>query len=106
LTISHRKGSEILKFKKKPVVVDAVQYKEGMEDGFKANFVDYGCYTDEELMEKHGLSFDDIKKPYIKTLEGEMTISPGDWIITGIQGERYPCKPDIFEQTYEPVETP
>lgn len=39
----------------------------------------------------------------ISTLEGEMKASPGDWIITGINGEKYPCKPDIFEKTYEPV---
>ena len=37
----------------------------------------------------------------IKTLEGTMTGNPGDWLITGISGEKYPCKPDIFEQTYE-----
>ena len=41
---------------------------------------------------------------YIKTLEGEMHASPGDWIITGVNGEQYPCKPDIFEKTYEPAE--
>lgn len=40
----------------------------------------------------------------ITTLEGIMRADPGDWIITGIKGERYPCKPDIFEATYEPVE--
>lgn len=40
----------------------------------------------------------------IHTLEGDMVARPGDWIITGIKGERYPCKPDIFEATYEPVE--
>lgn len=40
----------------------------------------------------------------IPTLEGEMMASPGDWIITGVKGERYPCKPDIFEATYEPVD--
>ena len=39
----------------------------------------------------------------IETLEGVMVAEPGDWIITGVQGERYPCKPDIFELTYEPV---
>jgi len=39
----------------------------------------------------------------IRTLEGEMTTQPGDWIIRGVQGEFYPCKPDIFEATYEPV---
>ena len=40
----------------------------------------------------------------IDTLEGTMHADIGDWIITGIQGEQYPCKPDIFEATYEPVE--
>jgi hypothetical protein len=39
----------------------------------------------------------------IKTLEGDHVISPGDFLIKGIQGELYPCKPDIFEATYEPV---
>jgi hypothetical protein len=41
---------------------------------------------------------------WIDTLEGGHTVCPGDWVITGVQGERYPCKPDIFEATYEPVE--
>ncbi len=40
----------------------------------------------------------------IPTLEGIMHASVGDWIITGINGEQYPCKPDIFEKTYEPVD--
>ena len=39
----------------------------------------------------------------IETLEGTMTAEPGDWIITGIKGEQYPCESDIFEATYEPV---
>lgn len=43
------------------------------------------------------------KDMYIETLEGVMHSSPGDWIITGVNGEKYPCKPDIFEKTYEPV---
>ena len=62
---------EKLKFRKKPVVVEA--YK-----------------TSKELI--------------IKTLEGDMKASLGDWIITGVNGEQYPCKPDIFKKTYEPVE--
>jgi hypothetical protein len=41
---------------------------------------------------------------YIETLEGRMHASPGDWIITGVKGERYPCKPDIFAATYEPAD--
>jgi len=40
----------------------------------------------------------------IETLEGTMVALPGDWIIRGVKGEMYPCKPDIFEATYEPVE--
>ena len=40
---------------------------------------------------------------WIDTLEGGHVVCPGDWIITGVAGERYPCKPDIFEQTYEEV---
>jgi hypothetical protein len=40
----------------------------------------------------------------IKTLEGTMVANPGDWIIRGIQNELYPCKPDIFDQTYEPAD--
>lgn len=40
----------------------------------------------------------------IQTLEGNMKADPGDWIITGVHGEKYPCKPDIFEKTYEPIE--
>jgi hypothetical protein len=42
----------------------------------------------------------------ISTLEGKMKAHAGDYIITGIKGERYPCKPDVFEATYEPVEEP
>ena len=40
----------------------------------------------------------------IETLEGIMHASPGDWIITGVNGEQYPCKPDIFEKTYQLLE--
>jgi len=40
----------------------------------------------------------------IQTLEGPLTAKPGDWIITGVNGEQYPCKPDVFEKTYEPIE--
>lgn len=42
---------------------------------------------------------------WVDTLEGGHIVCPGDWIITGVKGERYPCKPDIFEATYEPVNT-
>lgn len=44
------------------------------------------------------------KELYIDTLEGTMKADPGDWIITGVHGEKYPCKNDIFKETYEPVD--
>lgn len=53
-----------------------------------------GCKHCGCVMHDHG---------WIDTLEGGHTVCPGDWIITGIKGELYPCKPDIFEATYEPV---
>lgn len=43
------------------------------------------------------------KELIIQTLEGPLYAAPGDWIITGVHGEQYPCKPDIFEKTYEEV---
>lgn len=44
------------------------------------------------------------KEMMIDTLEGPLRADPGDWIITGIRGEQYPCKPDVFEKTYDKVE--
>lgn len=77
------------KFRKKPVVIEAVLY--------------------------HGINFDEIenfvggdaefhnKELVVATLEGPLHASPGDWIIKGTKGEFYPCKPDIFTDIYEPV---
>ncbi len=48
-------------------------------------------------------AFQTDKELVIHTLEGDMKADAGDWIITGVHGEQYPCKPDIFEETYEPV---
>jgi len=77
-------------FRKKPVVIEAMQYT--------AENVEALC---EWLPFQLYMTADDGLK--IPTLEGEMTGSLGDWIIKGVQGEFYPCKPDIFEATYEPV---
>lgn len=46
------------------------------------------------------------RKTTIHTLEGDMVGNPGDWLITGVHGEQYPCKDDIFRETYEPYESP
>lgn len=77
------------KYRKKPVVIEAVQW---FQDG------------DHPKVIKSGGLPGPRQRFYIETLEGEMLVSPGDWIIEGVAGEFYPCKPDIFEKTYERVE--
>lgn len=80
------------KFRKKPVVIEAVQIRAGEQPYELAQAVIDGVvrYTEDGTV-------------LIKTLEGVMSASPGDWIIKGVAGELYPCKPDIFEKTYEAV---
>jgi len=85
-----------MKYRKKPVVVEAMQFTDESKDRV-FNFVG----------SQNGFaSFDKNEHPalIIRTLEGEMTTNVGDWVIKGIKGEFYPCKPDIFEQTYEAVQ--
>jgi len=79
------------RYRKKPVVIEAVQWT-------GSNLQDVAAIGGGS---EYGQDFlgDDLT---IKTLEGEMRASPGDWIIRGVKGELYPCKPDIFEATYEP----
>jgi len=83
------------KFVKKPVVIEAMQFTNEMKDRV-FNFVSCNRYAD----------FDEQGNPVLKiqTLEGDMTASLGDWIIRGVAGEFYPCKPDIFSASYDPVE--
>ena len=88
-----------MKFRKKPITIEAEQF-----DGTIA------CAA--RLAEKYASNVWPDTTPdgtflgrmIVGTLEGRMKVSPGDWIITGAKGERYPCKPDIFEATYDPVE--
>lgn len=80
---------------KKPVVIEAMQFTDESKDRCY-NFVRGNSFPD----------FNDKGEPILKiqTLEGVMLTSLGDWIIKGVEGEFYPCKPDIFEKTYELVE--
>jgi hypothetical protein len=84
-------------YRKKPVVIKAVQYDGNFRclDIFSINEVSHFIISRDEEGNQC------IKIP---TLEGEMTASIGDYIIRGVKGEYYPCKPDIFEATYEKVE--
>jgi hypothetical protein len=109
---------EEMKFRKKPVVIEAIQwFKNGdhpkddlrqvisghemfMSEGKVVRYFrtpgtgENVCSHCKITMHNHG---------WIDTLEGGHTVCPGDWIITGVKGEWYPCKPDIFELSYEPV---
>ena len=80
------------RYRKKPVVIEAIQYQ--------------GVYTDEIKAFFGGAlhEFDESVGIRIATLEGVMIAGQYDWIIKGVLGEFYPCKPYIFEETYEPVE--
>lgn len=91
------------KFRKKPVVIDAMQWDPS--DLALAGTV-VGWLTASEVSFYHPSGSGETTTLAIRTLEGEMWASPGDWIIRGVKGEFYPCKPDIFEATYEPVESP
>lgn len=90
-----------MKFQRKPLLINAVQWT--------------GLATDIGKIDKELISMDgpsckkwefevDSGNLYIPTLEGVMCARPGDWIIKGVEGEFYPCKPNIFEKTYTPIE--
>lgn len=81
------------RFRKKPVVIHAIQW-----DGKRSTI---------ESLEAAGLSLPPVRNLsggaplVVRTLEGDMRAELGDWIIKGVNGEFYPCKPDIFEKTYD-----
>jgi len=89
------------KFRKKPVVIEAVQFP-GL-NGDSPCFDPVIKAFPEAAHWKGWLDDDGKWRLDIPTLEGVITASPGDWIIKGVKGEFYPCKPDIFEETYEAV---
>lgn len=114
--------SQPTKYRKKPVVIEAAQmpeaYPEGVDpssDNYARNLqaaavLDFlrehlGDGTENLVQGEVGWTIDPSDGAlYIGTLEGVMRVSLGDYVIRGVQGEFYPCKPDIFEATYEAVE--
>jgi hypothetical protein len=95
-----------MKYRKKPVVIDAVQFNGFGSDGFVI-FDDGKTPRPHWLIEAIGsalLFFGEPNTLTVKTLEGAIHASVGDYIIRGVEGELYPCKPDIFEKTYDKVE--
>jgi hypothetical protein len=92
------------KFRKKPVVIEAVQWsleKKNFDEVMNFMQCFHGSKLNYENAEELAYKTGEI---HIMTLEGLMTASNLDWIIKGVNGEFYPCKPDIFEKTYESVD--
>lgn len=90
------------RFRKKPVEIEAMQW-DGSEE-VQAQIVSWPWKVGDSPGRIQGWFDGGGYHLVVYTLEGAMRVNPGDWIIRGVQGEFYPCKPDIFEATYEPVE--
>lgn len=82
-----------MKVRKKPIVVDAIQWWPD------SKFAENMTGTDTA-----GVEYTRCNGRRIKTLEGFVNVHPGDWIITGVIGEKYPCRNDVFEATYDKLE--
>jgi hypothetical protein len=98
-SISSITKSLMRKFRKKPIVIEASQwFKDGDHPDVTPMPMPFhkipNCKQCGKSVVEHG---------HIDTLEGGFIVCPGDWIIKGIKGEMYNCKPDIFEATYEPI---
>ena len=87
-----------MKYRKKPIVVEAIKF-----DGSNGDEIIRWAHKDLPKEANSIITLWPRPSLNIRTLEGGMTASPGDWVIKGIKGEFYPCKPDIFEATYEKV---
>lgn len=85
------------RFRKKPVVIEAIQYEP------HANCAEVAAFLGQAHAPEACRFVGAHESWLIDTLEGQVECRPGDWIIKGAKGECYPCKPDIFAQTYEPV---
>jgi len=86
----------MVKYRKKPVIVEAMQFTDKTKDQVFCWIAGTQHYADSDEKGEPVL--------VIGTLEGDHTARVGDWIVKGVKGEYYPCKPDIFDMTYEAVE--
>jgi len=87
-----------MKYIKKPVMIEAIQF---VDDNLKPMIEAWGApFAHAVLEQEAGLNSNIV----LSTLEGAYLVKQGDWIIKGVKGEFYPCKPDVFALTYEPAE--
>lgn len=86
-----------MKYRKRPVIIEAIQFEDNSD-----RIIEIHEFMGGDTIR---VNYEDKNNPYLKieTLEGIMKASVGDYIIKGVNGEFYPCKPDIFEKTYERV---
>lgn len=87
------------KYRKRPVIIEARQITD-------ETAVDVAVWCGGEWYQRYNFGVPQTKVVAIPTLEGTMEGTEGDWIIKGVKGEFYPCRKDIFEETYEEVEGP
>ena len=93
----------MMKYRRIRIVVEAFQYDGDM---VYSNGEPHAPAWALQALEDGIMYYKDAGELYIKTLEGDRHVSVGDYIIKGVAGELYPCKPDIFQQTYEPLPKP
>jgi hypothetical protein len=91
-------------YRKKPVVIEAFLWTGGPDQVEDPEWAAEAVRSGIMSFHRPTVTAVNVVECHIKTLEGVMVASRGDWIIRGIKGEIYPCKPDIFRVTYEPVE--
>lgn len=95
----------IQKYRKKPVIIEAIRYNppQNCEQVYHFVGIEWPGDHDEIMKDPNAPSHDEVGF-FINTLEGVMEALPGDFIIKGVEGEFYPCKPDIFWKTYEMID--
>lgn len=89
------------RFRKKPVEIEAMQFYGDLESA--RAILEWAHRGGDPMMNAVIRFASEPLHLIVRTLEGELRAAPGDWIIRGVKGEFYPCKPDIFEATYEPA---
>lgn len=92
-----------MKYRKKPVVIEAITFDEFVQFGRDSGAVIVKGMPWHFQYEGYGISHETDTCYLIPTLEGTMNFTPDDMLITGVKGEIYPCKKDIFDATYEAV---
>lgn len=90
------------KYRKKPVVIEAMQFVNNSQPDDK-NMNEICIWVNQGVAQDARHAWHNGTNIFIQTLEGQMRADCGDWIIKGVNGEFYPCKPDIFEATYDKV---